>query len=112
MHEFMEYAFQPAYERLKKHMAAEPADNAGWKAVKSDSLLLAEGGNLLLIRQPEEDAKDWVQHSNQVRELGGQLYQAAKKKDYAAARRHYQTMLTRCNACHQQFADGEHQLMP
>ena len=37
-------------------MAAAPADNAGWKAVKSDALILAEGGNLLLLRQPPDEA--------------------------------------------------------
>src|SRR5579862_5043618 len=55
MHEFMEYYFQPTYLRLKPVMAAAPADNAGWKAIKADSLLLAEGGNLLLLRTPLRD---------------------------------------------------------
>lgn len=112
MHEFMEYVFQPTYKRLKAEMASEPDGNAGWKAIKSDALILAEGGNLLLIRQPDEDRKDWMRHSVEVRDLGGQLYRAAKSKDYTAARRHYEAMLTKCNACHQQFAGGEHQLKP
>jgi hypothetical protein len=47
-----------------------------------------------------------------VRATGGDLYQAAKKKDFPAARKHYETMLTKCNACHTQFAHGEHQLSP
>ena len=50
--------------------------------------------------------------SSEVRAAGGQLYQAAKKKDLTAARTHYETMLKKCNACHQKFADGEHQLKP
>jgi hypothetical protein len=104
MHEFMEYVFQPTYLRLQKLMASEPADNQGWKGIKADALTLAEGGNLLLIRVPKEDGKQWVQHSVQARDLGGQLYQAAKKKDFKSARKHYETMLTKCNACHQQLA--------
>ena len=112
MHEFMEYYFQPTYLRLKAQMAAEPTNNQGWKAVKSDALILAEGGNLLLIRQPEKDAQSWQELSIQVRGLGGELYQAAKKKDYKSAQQHYKTMLTKCNACHQKFAKGEHQLAP
>lgn len=112
MHEFMEYVFQPTYKRLKAQMAAEPADNQGWKAIKADALTLAEGGNLLLIRQPEDDRKDWTRHSIQVRDLGGQLYRAAGAKDFKTARQRYEAMLTNCNACHQQFAGGEHQLKP
>lgn len=112
MHEFMEYVFQPTYLRLKVKMATDPADNAAWKAIKSDSLILAEGGNLLLIHKVDENREDWEKHSLQVRDSGGQLYRAAKAKDFQAARMHYAAMLTHCNACHQQFADGEHQLKP
>lgn len=112
MHEFMEYVFQPTFLRLHAQMAAEPADNKGWKAIKSDALILAEGGNLLLIRDAGSDQADWDRHSIHVRDLGGELYRAAKAKDYKTARGHYEKMVTNCNACHDQFADGEHQLTP
>lgn len=112
MHEFMEYVFQPTFKRLKPVMAAAPADNTGWKAIKADALILAEGGNLLLIRQRKDGVEDWVKHSVQVRDFGGQLYRAAKAKDYANARKQYESMVQNCNACHQQFAGGEHILTP
>ena len=47
MHEFMEYVYQPTYKRLKTSMKAEPADRNGWKAIKADSLILAESANRL-----------------------------------------------------------------
>ncbi|PHS02529.1 MAG: hypothetical protein COA78_20990 [Blastopirellula sp.] len=112
MHEFMEYVFQPPYKRLKVAMASEPTDNNTWKAIKSDALILAEGGNLLLIRKPKEHADEWTQHSVSVRELGGKFYQAARKKDYKSARQHYASMLMKCNSCHDKFADGKYQLKP
>lgn len=112
MHEFMEYVFQPTFKRLKPVMKAKPADNGGWKSIKADGLILAEGGNLLLMRQPKEDASDWAKHSVEVREFGGQLYRAAKAKDFTKARKHYESMVEACNACHQQFAGGKHILAP
>ena len=112
MHEFMEYFFQPAYKRLKPLMATEPADKNAWKGIKADALILAEGGNLLLLRSPTDDAATWSELSAAVRESGGKVYEAAKKKDYKAARQHYEVMLNKCNACHDKFADGEHQLSP
>ena len=112
MHEFMEYVFQPTFKRLNPVMATAPADNQTWKSIKADSLILAEGGNLLLIRQPKDDPADWVKHSVQVRDFGGQLYRAAKAKDYTMARKHYEAMVQNCNACHQQFARGKHILIP
>jgi cytochrome c553 len=112
MHEFMEYYFQPTYLRLKSVMAAAPTENAGWKAIKADSLVLAEGGNLLLSRTPLRDPLKWNASSVAVREAAGQLYKAAKKKDFEASRKSYEQMLTNCNACHKQFAGGKHILAP
>ncbi|KAA5541427.1 cytochrome c [Roseiconus nitratireducens] len=112
MHEYMEYVNQPAFQRLKPAMASEPAGNQAWKTIKSESLVLAESGNLLLIRKPEDDADDWQKHSVQTRDAAAELYRAAKSKDYGAARKHYESMVQHCNACHQQFAGGDPQLKP
>jgi len=112
MHELMEYLFEPGYKRLKTAMAAAPADKGGWKAIKGDSLTLAESANVLLGRGPEKETAKWNRHAVQVRQAGGSFYQAAKKRDYAAATSAWRLLLNRCNACHKDFADGEHQLMP
>lgn len=112
MHEFMEYVFQPTYKRLKQSLAGEPADKNAWKGIKSDALILAEGGNLLLLRTPKEDAEVWRELSTAVRESGGNLYQSAKRQDRKSARQYYELMLNNCNACHDKFVDGEHHLSP
>lgn len=116
MHEFMEYVFEPGYKRLRTAMQEAPTNNAGWKPIKGDGLALAEASNLLLFHRPEadkwskQDDADWDAHAVAVREAGGRLYLAAKNRDFPSASTHYRTMLTKCNACHDQFAGGEHQL--
>ena len=112
MHEFMEYIFQPTYLRLKASMTAAPADNKGWKAVKSDSLILAESCNLLFARKPDEHGEDWTKHATASKTQGAELYKAAKEKNFEAATTAYQSMLNNCNACHKQFEDGKHILLP
>ncbi|MCO6458871.1 MAG: hypothetical protein J5I93_26485 [Pirellulaceae bacterium] len=112
MHHFMEYFYEPAYKRLKLQLAEQPADRAGWNAVKGDALTLAEGGNLLLLRAPAEEKAAWSRMSAEVRELAGKVYQAARAQNYTQARGDYQALISRCNACHQKFAEGEHQLEP
>ena len=112
MHEFMEYVFQPTYKRLKVAMAKQPTGRTGWKSIKADSMILAEGGNLLLMRTPKKGGADWNKLSVAVRDLGGKFYRAAKKRDYISARTHYVAMLNSCNACHKKFADGKHMLKP
>lgn len=112
MHDFMEGVFQGPYRRLKTAMAAEPKDNAGWKAVRGDALILAEGGNLLLTRKPEKDAAEWSKYSAASRDAGADLVKAAKAKDFPAAKKAYEAMLGHCNACHKKFEDGKHILAP
>ena len=112
MHEFMEYVFQPTYRRLKVSMSKEPADKNGWKAVKSDALILAESCNLLFARTPSEDGDEWNQHAAASRKDGAALYQAARGKDFAAATAAYKSMLENCNGCHRQFENGKHILTP
>jgi len=114
MHEFMEYVFEPPYKRLKAGLAASPAatDRNAWKGLKSDSLILAEAANLLLHRQPKERADAWDANAMAVRQQGGELYQAAKKKDLDLTKKHFAALLKKCNQCHDDFADGEHQLTP
>ncbi|MEZ6065824.1 MAG: hypothetical protein R3B90_08985 [Planctomycetaceae bacterium] len=112
MHEFMEYAFQEPYKRLVANLKQAPADRAGWKIIKSDALLLAEAGNLLLMRGPEEHRDLWAKHSVEVRELGSKLYAAGKARSYDDARPAWEALIKSCNSCHDSFADGEHQLQP
>ena len=112
MHEFMEYYFQPTYRRLRETMNAPNKDRSVWKKVKSDAMILAEGGNLLLMRHPKksEDASTWEKYSQEVRKLGGDLYRAAKKKDGNASGTAWKAMIKSCNQCHQKFANGKYQL--
>lgn len=112
MHEFMEYVFQPTYKRLKVTMATKPENNSGWKAMKSDALILTESCNLLFPRTPDENGADWKKHSVASRTNGAELYKAARAKDFDKATGAYKAMLESCNACHRQFENGKHILTP
>lgn len=112
VHEFMEYAFEPFFHALKSSLATAPKDNKGWKVVKANALILAENGNLLMLRAPEEEAGAWNELAAQLRDEGGKLYRAAKKRDYKVAHPQYVKFVATCNRCHERFADGEHLQKP
>ena len=112
MHEFMEYAFEPYFHELKEALAEPPANGKAWKPVKASSLVLAENGNLLMIRGPEDDRTAWDRIAVELRDQGQLLYRAAKKRDYDEARKQYVAFVAKCNECHHQFADGEHLQKP
>ena len=110
MHEFMEYYFEPGYKRLKPAMENDSPDRQAWKAIKGDSLMLAEGGNLLMMRKPSEDVEAWNEAAKAVRDHGAELYQAAKEGNRENALTAYKAMINNCNRCHDSHADGKHQL--
>ncbi len=112
MHDFMEGMFQLPYRRLKEAMASEPKDNGGWKAIRSDVLILAEGCNLLLTRKPEQDEAKWFEFSLASKKDGESAFKAAKAKNFAETRTAYESMLTHCNECHTAFSKGKPILTP
>lgn len=112
MHDFMEGMFQSPYRRLKEAIANEPKDNNGWRAIRSDVLILAEGSNLLVLRKQEKDQAKWDEYSLASKQAGETAFKAAKKKNFTETRKAYESMLVHCNDCHKAFADGKHQLVP
>ena len=112
MHDFMEGMFQSPYRRLKEAIASEPKDNNGWKAIRSDLLILAEGSNLLILRKQEKDQAKWDEYSVASKQAGEIAFKAAKQKNFSESRKAYESMLIHCNDCHKAFANGKHQLAP
>lgn len=109
MHDFMEDYFQTPFRRLEKLMRKEPEETRAWKELRSDVIILAESGNLLVGRHAE-NADAWDGYSIAVREHGTEMYKSSKEKDFAKSKEHFTQMIDQCNACHKEFADGKHQL--
>lgn len=112
MHDFMEGMFQSPYRRLKESIASEPKDNNGWKSIRSDLLILAEGSNLLMLRKQEKDQVKWDAFSAACKQDGEIAFKAAKQKKFAETRKAYESMLINCNDCHKLFDKGKNQLVP
>lgn len=112
VHEFMEYAFEPFFKQLKASLQGPPADKKAWVPVKANALVLAESGNLLMLRGPDENKAEWNRLSAELRDQGKMLYQAAKKREFEPTKTNYMKLVTKCNACHEKFADGEHMQKP
>lgn len=101
----MSYLFKPSYRRLKPLMLSAPTDSAGWDNMRSEALMLAEcGGNLTRYRSSNgfnpDAQKNWPRNSADVKKHAAALYNAAKNKDFATAKRSYVSMTNSCNACH------------
>lgn len=100
----MEAMAQPNYASLEKHLAQRPADADSWAFTRGQALLLAETGNLLMLRPPRSGGQDvWMQRSTELREAGANLARQAAARDYERSQTALRDVAVVCNRCHQNF---------
>ncbi len=112
VHEFMEYYNRPAFHRLKEAVTSEPENDDQWENISSAALTLAEVGNLLFLRGPQENRENWLRNAATVRDAGKELYEATQVKSFEHVKTSYVRLINNCNQCHVEFAGGDHQLQP
>ncbi|QJX00463.1 cytochrome c [Frigoriglobus tundricola] len=104
----MEGIADPNTRALGKLLAAKPKDADAWAFARGQSLLLAEAGNLLMMRPPKSKAGEdsWLTHAGELRDSATALARAAAAKDYLQARTALAGVANACNRCHQTFRVG------
>ena len=101
----MEGLADPNARALGKLFATRPKDAEAWAFARGQALLLAEAGNLLLMRPPRNKAGEeaWQTHAADLRESATALARAAAAKDHLQARTALAGVGNACNRCHQTF---------
>lgn len=96
---------KPNFDGLGKMFRQKPADADAWEFARGQSLLVAESGNLLMLRPPQGKAAQdaWLSRSQDLRDAGTKLAKAAGEKDYVAARAGMAKLANVCNKCHETF---------
>jgi hypothetical protein len=90
---------------LAKTLSEKPTEAEAWGFARGQALLIAETGNLLLMRPPKTTAgqETWQTQSVGLREAGVALGRAAAAKDYSKSRTALAEVANVCNRCHQAF---------
>jgi hypothetical protein len=92
------------YRGLEKLLKGNLEDAEGWTFARGQALLIAETGNLLLLRPPKTNGQEaWNKSSVELREAATRLARAAAARDMAGSRAQLGEMATACNKCHQSF---------
>ncbi|HEY1191664.1 MAG TPA: cytochrome c [Gemmata sp.] len=101
----MEGLADPNTRAIGKLLSAKPQDAAAWGFARGQALLLAETGNLLMMRPPKtkEGQGPWLTHAAELRDRATELARAAATKDYLQARAALAGVANSCNRCHQSF---------
>src|SRR5947207_1951395 len=101
----MEGLNQANYRGLERLLQQKPADDETWKFARGQALLIAEGGNLLLLRPPKTAAgqEPWMRHAIELREKAAALATSTGAHDYERSRAALADLAQSCNRCHQTF---------
>jgi Cytochrome C' len=92
------------FRGLERLLAQPPADAQAWTFARGQALLLAETGNLLMLRPPRNQGQPvWFERATELRGQATKLALALAQRDYAASRAGLQQVAGTCNRCHHTF---------
>jgi hypothetical protein len=93
------------YLALEKHLEGKgPRDADTWMFARGQALLIAETGNLLLLRPPRNEGRDtWMRRGMDMRQSAGELAKRLANRDLPRSRDAMTDLATKCNNCHQTF---------
>jgi hypothetical protein len=95
---------QPNFQGLLRMFQQKPADLEAWTFARGQALLIAETGNLLLLRPPKKQGQEtWLDRAADLRNAAIRLAKAAGSQDYDKCRLGLVDVANACNRCHQTF---------
>jgi hypothetical protein len=100
----MEGLNQSNLRGLEKLLRERPADVETWTFIRGQALLIAETGNLLLIRPPRNAGeRAWMDHATDLRGAATRLARSTANQDFKQSRLDLVEVANSCNRCHQSF---------
>jgi Cytochrome C' len=100
----MEAIAHANFRGLERNLTKKPMDDQAWIFARGQALLIAETGNLLMLRPPKNQGEVvWMERSMDMRSQAMQLAQVLSKKDMERSKAGMQQLANSCNRCHQTF---------
>jgi hypothetical protein len=95
---------QANFRGLEKILKEKPTEDEAWVFARGQSLLIAETGNLLLLRPPKNPGETaWMEHGTELRETAVKLSRTLAKHDYEGSKAGLTDLADSCNRCHKTF---------
>lgn len=92
------------FRGVEKLLRQRPQDEQSWLFARGQALLLAETGNLLMLRPPKNAGEPvWFQHAMEFRGQAGILARLLAARDFDRAQAHLGQVAASCNRCHESF---------
>jgi hypothetical protein len=95
---------QANFRGLEKLLADKPEGAEAWTFARGQALLIAETGNLLLLRPPRRQGqKEWGDRAVRLRTAATRLARDLANRDLEKGRKGLVALSRVCNSCHQTF---------
>lgn len=92
------------FRGLEKILKQKPADDQSWLFARGQALLLAESGNLMMLRPPKTEGQSaWFDRAMELRSNATQLALNIARRDIDRSRAALVVVANSCNRCHQAF---------
>jgi hypothetical protein len=92
------------FRGLERLLVQKPAEVQAWTFARGQALLIAETGNLLMLRPPKSQGQAlWFDRAAETRASAQQLARTLASQDYDKSKAGLISLAASCNRCHQAF---------
>jgi hypothetical protein len=92
----------PNLRGLDRELRQRPTSADAWSNIRGQALLIAENGNLLMLRPPRKlDEETWLARARDLRTVAAQLSESAAARDHEHSVAGLKELANACNRCHQ-----------
>ncbi|MFO0810991.1 MAG: cytochrome c [Gemmataceae bacterium] len=100
----MEALLMTNHRGLARNLSQEKPEAQALVFSRGQALVIAESGNLLMLRPPKSGGTDeWMELASELRDRGTKLAKAIADKDLNRSRQGFSDLTATCNRCHQTF---------
>ncbi len=100
----MEAITRPNFRGMERLLREKPAGAEDWTFVRGQALLIAETGNLLMLRPPRREGRlEWMDRAVELRSAARRLAGMAADGDYEGRRAALAALAQTCDRCHRTF---------
>jgi hypothetical protein len=104
--------YPPTNDILLSIYRGAPKDDKEWAALERSAVLLAESGNVLMMRGHAVDQGQWMKHARMMVDAGAAAYKAARAKDVNGLTAVAEPLNASCIACHKAYRRNVHPAQP
>ena len=83
-----------------------PKNDRDWEALQLQALMLAESGNLLMMKGRAKNQGQWMKDARMLVDAGAAAVKATRAKDIQAVLALNEQIVDSCITCHKQFRSG------